>query len=298
MKARANETIYWPGMDATIKQYKETCSYCLTHAPSYQKEPLVVTPSPEFPFQMICMDYFTINHHSYLVCVDRFSGWPCVYHFPGEATSTSLINVCRELFTTYGAPEEIASDGCPQFKATRFGQFLFNWGIHHRKSSAEYPQSNGRAELGVKSVKRIISDNVDANGSIHNDKVAIAILPYRNTPLKDIKLSPAQILFHRQLRDSLPNCPSHYRLHKEWVISGRQGENALADRNRVMTERYNASAKELPSLQIGTSVVIQNRRNNKKWVKSGIVVETLGHRKYNMKLDGSESTLFTQEHSN
>ena len=95
------------------------------------------------------MDYFTLEQHSYLVNVERFSGWPNKYHFPGEATSKSL-KVCRELFTTYGAPEELSSDGGPQFKAEQFNQFLSNWGVDHRKSSAGYPQSNSRAELGVK----------------------------------------------------------------------------------------------------------------------------------------------------
>ena len=287
MKARANQSIYWPGMDASIKQYKETCSYCLTNAPSQPKEPLILSPSPEYPFQQICMDYFEINRHSYLVTVDRFSGWPCIYHFPGQATSRLLIKTCRDLFIAYGVPEEVGSDGGPQFKAEVFKDFLQNWGIHHRKSSADYPQSNGRAELGVKAAKRIISDNASPDGSINNDKVAIAILQYRNTPLRDINLSPAQILFHRQLRDSLPNNPRHYQLHKDWIISARQREDTLSDRNRVLTEKYNASARELPPLSEGTSVVIQNRRHKRKWTKAGKIVESLGNRQYRIKLEGS-----------
>jgi len=41
--------------------------------------------------------------------------------------------------------------------------------FYHQLSSAEYPQSNGLAELGVKAAKIIVYDNVD------NDKVAWAI---------------------------------------------------------------------------------------------------------------------------
>ena len=54
-----------------------------------------------------------------------------------------------------------------------------------------------------------------------------------------------------------------------------------------MIEKYNATAKELLPLPIGTPVVIQNRKHNKKWIKSGKVVESLGHRQYHIKLDGS-----------
>ena len=237
----------------------------------------------------ICLDYFEINQHSYLVTVDRFSGWPSIYHFPTPATSSLLIKTCRDLFAayTYGVPEELGSDGGPQFKADIFNKFLNDWGIRHRKSSVDYPQSNGRAELGVKSAKRIISDNLSPDGSINNDKVMIAILQYRNTPLRDINLSPAQILFHRQLRDSLPNNPQHYRLHKDWILSAHERENAVAKRNRVLVEKYNASTRELPCLPIGTAVVLQNNKGKRRWNKAGTVVESLGNRQYRIKLEGS-----------
>ena len=104
---------------------------------------------------------------------------------------------CRILFENYGAPE-FASDGGPQFTSAEFHNFLKDWGIHHRLSSAGYPQSNGRAELAVKAAKRIIRDNTSNNGSLDNNKAAGAILQYRNTPITGIDLSPAQILFHPQ----------------------------------------------------------------------------------------------------
>ena len=34
--------------------------------------------------------------------------------------------------------------------------------------------------------------------------LARALLQYRNTPLQDLKLSPAQILYGRELRDCMP----------------------------------------------------------------------------------------------
>ena len=92
--------------------------------------------------------------------------------------SMNLINICRDLFTYYGAPVEFSSDGGPQFTAQVFQQFLQDWGIAHRLSLAGYPQSNGRAELGVKTSKRIIFDNTNQDGSLNNDNAARTILQY------------------------------------------------------------------------------------------------------------------------
>ena len=74
MKARAAHCIYWPGLDAAIRNFKNTCPNCMKHAPSQQAEPLVLTPSPEWPFQQICMDYFSIEKHEYLSVVINIVG--------------------------------------------------------------------------------------------------------------------------------------------------------------------------------------------------------------------------------
>ena len=169
-----------------------------------------LTPTPQWPFQQICADYFDIASHSYLSIVDRFSGWICIYYFrPGQATAKHLITILRDLFTAYGSPEELCSDGGPQFVATTIKEFLKAWGVHHHISSVAYPQSNGRAELGVKAARCIVLDNTLPDGSLDNDKAGREILQYRNTPRNDIHLSPAQILLHRQLRDHLPIHPEH-----------------------------------------------------------------------------------------
>ena len=159
-----------------------------------------------------------------------------------------------------------------------------DWGVQHRLSSVNYPQSNGRAELGVKAARRIIRDNTNPDGSINNDQAARAILQYRNTPLRDVGLSPAQLLLHRQLRDSIPANPKLLRPHRDWLISAEERENALAQRNKYIEDRYNAHAHDLEPLQVQTNVRIQE---NKRWLKTGQIIEVLPNRQYLIKMDGS-----------
>ena len=177
MQARVNDCIYWPGINKDIHRIRDCCKTCISHSPSQPKEPIIQSPPPQYPFQMITSDYFIIAGHHYLTVIDKYSGWNCLYHFGiNEATSTTLISTCRTLFTNYGVPEEFSSDGGPQLTANKFQQFLSDWGVKHRLSSAEYPQSNGRSELGVKAAKRIFFENVSPNDTIDNNKVARAIL--------------------------------------------------------------------------------------------------------------------------
>ena len=228
MLGRAQQAVYWSAMALAIRNTRYNCQRCNELAPSQAREPLCLAPAPSYPFQQICMDYFELGGPSYLCIADRFSGWITIYHFPQSATSRQLISICRASLLAYGVSEELSSDGGPQFTACEFQQFLRNWGVHHRLSSAEYPQSNGRAEVGVKSAKRIIQNNASRHGSLDNDSAARAILQYRNTPIPEVGLSPAQMLLHRQLRDGIPVHPGHYRLHKEWILSASEREKAFA----------------------------------------------------------------------
>ena len=61
-----------------------------------------------------------------------------------------------------GVPEEIASGGGPPYNPMEYDAFLIMWDVRKRKSSAYFPQSNGRAEATVKTAKRILQDNINS----------------------------------------------------------------------------------------------------------------------------------------
>ena len=134
-------------------------------------------------------------------------------------------------------------------------------------------------------MKRTLEDNISRDGSLNNDKILRALLEYRNTPLPDIDLSPAQILFHRQLRDSIPTHRSQYHLHKDWVVAADERERIYAERNKVVELKYNQHTRPLTELSVGTHVLIQGQ--NKKWEKQGVIVEKLANRQYRIKVHGS-----------
>ena len=142
-------------------------------------------------------------------------------------------------------------------------------------SSVGFPHSNCRAELAVKSTKRLIRENRGPGGELDCDKFARALLQYRNTKLQSLGVSPAQILFGRELRDFLPFAPGKGGVRKEWQIVAEEREMALACKHVKDMERLEAHTKELGELQIGESVSVQNQVGNKpgRWDKTGVVVD-------------------------
>ena len=51
VKKRAQEHVFWPKMIKDLKSYIDQCKHCQIHMPSHQKEPLIPTEAPRYPFQ-------------------------------------------------------------------------------------------------------------------------------------------------------------------------------------------------------------------------------------------------------
>jgi len=99
----------------------------------------------------------------------------------------------HQYFARWGVPEGISTDGGTNLTSYEVCKFLNKWGVVMRISSAQYAQSNGRAEAAVKSAKRLLRANTGAGGSLDSDKVSKALLQYLNTPLREVNKSPAQL---------------------------------------------------------------------------------------------------------
>ena len=165
---------------------------------------------------------------------------------------------------------------------------MAEYGIHHRLSSVAFPHSNKRAELAVKSMKRLLRENIGADGKLNKNSFQRAVMQYRNTPDRDTGRSPAQVIFGRQLRDFLPAPLSHYKPHPRWLLQQEDRENALRKRALKNTENLSNGTRSLQPLKVGDIVQVQNQVGCRpsKWDITGVVVETLEYDQYRVRIHG------------
>ena len=72
-----------------------------------------------------------------------------------------------------------------QFRAGSTEAFLGLRSVRHGVSFAYFPQSNGRADVAVKTAKRLLRSNTGPTGSLEHDRFVRAMLQLRNTPDPD-----------------------------------------------------------------------------------------------------------------
>ena len=288
MFERAKTTLYWPGYKNDITRHRLSCRVCDQIAPSNPAQPPDYPEQPLYPFHSVCADFFTISGNNYLAICDRYSGWLSILKLAKD-DSTHIIRALRNYCCTFGIPVILATDGASVFTSAQMQHFYNHWGITHRLSSAYHPNSNKRAEVGVKSAKRMVRDNTGEDGSLDNDSYARAVLTHRNNPCPTTGLSPAQIILGRVLRDFLPIQLGKFSPRPEWRIAADQRAAALARRHVLKHEQLNQGTKHLPPLNPGDNVAIQDQtgKTPRAWTKTGIIMETLPHNSYTVKVDGS-----------
>ena len=188
----------------------------------------------------------------------------------------------------------ITTDGGPEFMSVKFKQALRDYGVHHRVSTPHNPHANCRAELGVKTMKRIIRENVGSDGNLRTPKFVKAMLQYKNTPDRDWGVSPAECIFGRQLTDYLPVSKQNFlqNSNNKWRRTLEERERALKPRYSALEKRWRENTKKLRPLDIGDRVTVQDRHGNtpNRWSRCGTVVGIGDFDDYTLKLDGSRAT--------
>ena len=113
-------------------------------------------------------------------------------------------------------------------------------------------------QSSLSSQPRELCGNTGDQGSLDNDCTARAILQYRNTPIQNIGLSPAQLLPHPADYVTLyhPN-PALYKPHADWIAAAKNHKIILSRRNARLIEQYNKTTRTLCSLQKGQIMTMQ-----------------------------------------
>jgi len=130
---RARACVYWPGINAEIKNWISTCETCREYENASQaKQPLMVHELTDRAWEKVGVDVLTYKGTDYLITVDYYGNY-------WEIDRSKLV-----------------TDNCPNLVGDVVQKFTKAWDIEHTPSSPNHSQSNGKVEANVKAAKRML----------------------------------------------------------------------------------------------------------------------------------------------
>ena len=111
-RKRVKTSVWWPGLSCEVQDMVENCNVCAKHR-QQRVEPLMPTPFPERPWQMIGTDLFELDNLNYLIVVHYFSRYMEVAALQKTTKSHEVIRALKAIFARHGIPEEVRNDNGP-----------------------------------------------------------------------------------------------------------------------------------------------------------------------------------------
>ncbi|MCG8047630.1 MAG: RNase H-like domain-containing protein [Candidatus Thiodiazotropha endolucinida] len=262
--SRARESLFWIGMVSDIEQTVRNCTVCAQNQSANTKEPMIPGEVPDRPWSHVSADIMEFKNHHYLVIVDRYSKW-VELNLLENMTSKCVIKHLKSQFSRYGIIDQFYSDNQSTFVSSEFRDFAKEYGFDCVTSSPTYAQSNGLAERAVRTVKNLLKKAEDPY---------LAMLAYRNSVIDtDIMLSPAEIMFGRKLKTTLPTSAPLLE------PTGRPKNLKRRFRKRQKKQKgyYDRGSKPLKPLKPGENVLMQGKNT---WTPATVTEEHSTPRSY------------------
>lgn len=137
------------------------------------------------------------------------------------------------------------TDNGPQFTTVEFRAFSRQWAFQNVPCSLRYPQSNGKTENAVKTVKRLFAKSLSSGHSEFQ-----TLLNWRNAPNESMHSSPARRLIGQRCKTLLPSWESILKPR----YSTEQDHLGIVQSKVKPPQYYNGSSRPLNQIYQGDAI--------------------------------------------
>ncbi|KAJ8035594.1 hypothetical protein HOLleu_19322 [Holothuria leucospilota] len=199
---------FWPGMQADIKRFCQSCDICQRTVPKGRitKVPLGASPLMDIPFQRIAADIVgpifpssECGHRYILVIMDYATRYPeaiPMKSIESERIAEEFLNV----FSRMGFPSEVLTDQGPQFVSNVMKEVSRLMSIKQLTTTPYNPKCNGLVERFNATLKSMLRKMCEERPKDWDRYIEPLLFAYRETPQGSTKFSPFELLFGRAVR--------------------------------------------------------------------------------------------------